>query len=311
MDFVVIGLGLGALALLAGLALLCLVAPRWSRRAAAATHPADAVYARAVGAERQATGQSLLAVGGVLLLTTVGGVSAGLDDKTGALVLSSVATVAALGLVGWDALYRRQHPRPPQRRTAPLPVSREAAAPLPIPAQEAAPTATTTTVRRRVLPARQRTVSSPSPVGSATMAQAPAADEAPAEASQSADRTPPEPTTAPAETSADGAASAAATAVQEAEEAFPELRDVAPPLPDMEPMPAEVAPAPPGDTGDGSATVAAAAGAEPAEPDSAPTSLPGPEALPYGDDKVIALFPTADARRRPTSVTPSGPDGER
>ncbi|MCA9877326.1 MAG: hypothetical protein KC442_06080 [Thermomicrobiales bacterium] len=302
MDFVVIGLGLGALALLAGLALLCLTAPRWARRAAAATHPADATYARAVGAERQATGQSLLAVGGVLLLTTVGGVSAGVDDKAGAFLLSSVATVAALGLIGWDALYRRQHPRPPQRRPAPPPASREAAAPLPLPAQHAAASTTTvTTVRRRVLPARQRPGAAPPPVER---------PEAPAAADRSPDGTP-APATAPAGATADEAAPAEATGPKDAAEAAPELGDDAPHPPDTEPAPPDDAPEPPDETARRPATVAAATGAEPADPASAPTSLPDSEALPHGDDKVIALFPTAAARRRPTSVTPTGPDDKR
>ena len=118
MDFVVIGLGLSALALLTGLTLLCLVAPRWFRKAGVA-QPGDAAYARAQAGARHALGQGFLCVGAVLLLTTFGGISAGLADKAGAYLIATMTTLAALGLFGWDLLYRRQHPIPVRRRAAP------------------------------------------------------------------------------------------------------------------------------------------------------------------------------------------------
>ena len=39
-------------------------------------------------------------------------------------------------------------------------------------------------------------------------------------------------------------------------------------------------------------------------------TLAEPEALPHGDDRVIALFPTAAARRSRTIVAPTDPDGQ-
>ncbi|MEZ4564343.1 MAG: hypothetical protein R2853_16555 [Thermomicrobiales bacterium] len=170
MDFVVTGLGLSALALLTGLALLCLVAPRWSRKSRAA-HPEDGAYARALAGERSALGQGFLCVGAVLLLATLGGISAGLADKTGAYLVAAMATVALLGLFGWDLLYRRQHPLPRRRRVAPtrpIPADAEAApAAVASTPPTGSPATTATTVRRRVLPARQRVAPAPPPPSAA------------------------------------------------------------------------------------------------------------------------------------------------
>ena len=60
-----------------------------------------------------------LVSGAVLLLVTLGGITANLPDRTGAFLIASVATVAAVGLLAWDFVYRRQHPTPPRRRLAP------------------------------------------------------------------------------------------------------------------------------------------------------------------------------------------------
>jgi hypothetical protein len=91
---------------LTGLTLLCLVAPRWFRKAGV-TQPGDAAYARAQAGERLALGQGFLCVGAVLLLTTLGGISAGLGDKAGAYLIATMTTLTLLGLLGWDLLYRR------------------------------------------------------------------------------------------------------------------------------------------------------------------------------------------------------------
>jgi hypothetical protein len=314
-DFVVIGLGLSALALLTGLTLLCMVAPRWSRKSRA-VQPADAAYARAQAGHRRALGQGFLCVGAVLLLATLGGISAGLTDKAGAYVLAAMTTIAALGLFGWDLLYRRQHPVPQRRRAAPARAQTVAAEPttsLSAESPTGSPAATTPTARRRVLPVRH-------PAAPARQS-APAAV-ATAEITVDDDHVPEGPETPSAVQAHE--TEIAEPPVAASTEAGPEPVDHEPaaateatgdPLPDQneeavkeEPVaaePDEVAtelpePVPFPSTQTNGATGPAAAPASGAEPEFAHD----------GDDRVIALFPTAAARRSRMIVAPADPDGK-
>lgn len=125
MDFVVVGFGLGALAILLGVLMHGWLARRWERIAARAVAPDDRAAALAVAGWRRDAGQALSTAGSALLIATVGALAGGLHDQTGALLITTTATVAALGLLLWGYLYRLRHPAPPERR------SRTAAASLP------------------------------------------------------------------------------------------------------------------------------------------------------------------------------------
>jgi hypothetical protein len=120
-DFVVVGFGLGALGILLGVILRGWLAGRCERAAARATDPAVTAYERANAAECRGAGQALLAAGSVVALATVGGLAGALNDRTGALLVTTTATVAALGIILWGYLYRSRNPMPPRpRRQNPL-----------------------------------------------------------------------------------------------------------------------------------------------------------------------------------------------
>lgn len=305
MDFVVIGLGLSALALLTGLTLLCMVAPRWSRKSRA-VHPADAAYARALSGVRHALGQGFLCVGAVLLLATLGGISAGLADKAGAYLIAAMTTVAALGLFGWDILYRRQHPVP-QRRRVPAASAKSAIAEAPTGLPEAStvasPPAMATTARRRVLPARRHPAPARQPTeaesasGIAISAEHASADLEPqvaagneiepvVESRESASESGPMEET-PAEITGESGKMVA----EENEVAAEEPPEVAAALPEPVPF------APEHTNGT-------------ARPITAPQPGDEPDVTHDGDDRVIALFPTAAARRSRMVAAPTDPDGQ-
>jgi hypothetical protein len=304
-DFVVIGLGLSALALLTGLALLCLVAPHWFRKAGAA-HPGDAAYARAQAGARRALGQGFLCGGAILLLSTLGGISAGLSDKSGAYLIASMATLVSLGLYGWDLLYRRQHPIPARRRPARATrVEPEARSAQPT-AGPAIPHATTTKARRRVLPARQRVVPAEAPAVAVAapvevphdenMVQSDQREPVVSSEPQATHSDQAEPLSPDPECETDLAALDATTAeapenVQQEEAADAPDAD-APELPE------------PG-------TLATAASNGATEPETLAPSVAEPEVLPNGDDRVIALFPTAAAQRSRTVIAPPDSNGQR
>lgn len=310
MDFVVIGLGLSALALLTGLTLLCLVAPRWFRKAGV-PHPGDAAYARAQAGERRALGQGFLCVGAILLLATLGGISANLTDKAGAYLIASITTVAMLGLYGWDLLYRRQHPVPRRRRPARTQKTTSADDGA-VPAAEvsqAPPAAQTTVARRRVLPARQRTVPvahtaakphADSDAAAEAEPHVPAAvepDSSATDAPEAHDATPevvPEHEGAEDEAVAADATAADAEPVEDDEPA-----DETPPASE----PAEAAQIHPEPVPIANFQANGAGSASP-EPE------PEPEFVPNGDDRVIALFPTAAARRSRIIADQNDPDDQ-
>lgn len=116
MDFVVVGLGLGALAILGGVVLLGIVAGHWDRQAARAAAPDSAAYGQAIAGERRAFGLSLIWAGGAMFLATIGALAGSLDDNTGALLVATTATVAALGILVREYFYRVRHPRPRRPR---------------------------------------------------------------------------------------------------------------------------------------------------------------------------------------------------
>jgi hypothetical protein len=132
-DFVVVGFGLGALGVLVGVVMLGWLAPRSQRAAARASAADEAARGRAIAAEHRGTGQALLYAGGAMLLATVAGLLGSLDDRTGALLVSTTATVAAVGILLGGYLHRVRNPAPPRRRTrfAPIPSASIVATPPP------------------------------------------------------------------------------------------------------------------------------------------------------------------------------------
>jgi hypothetical protein len=100
-----------------------LVAGRCERAVARTADPAVAAYERANAAEYRGAGQAFLAAGGAVALATVGGLAGALDDRTGALLVATTATVAALGILLWGYLYRSRNPMPPRPRRHAAPVA--------------------------------------------------------------------------------------------------------------------------------------------------------------------------------------------
>nr|MBA3451262.1 hypothetical protein [Chloroflexia bacterium] len=70
----------------------------------------------AAAAEWRGAGQAFLSAGGAVILATIGALAGGLDDRTGALLIATVATVGALSILLWGYLYRSRHPMPPRPR---------------------------------------------------------------------------------------------------------------------------------------------------------------------------------------------------
>jgi hypothetical protein len=116
-DFVVVGFGLGALGVLLGVVMLGWLAPRSQRAATRVSVPDDAARHRALAAERHGTGRAFLYAGGAMLLTTVAGLVGSLDDRTGAFLVTTTATVAAIGILLVGHLQRTRNPMPARRRS--------------------------------------------------------------------------------------------------------------------------------------------------------------------------------------------------
>ena len=119
MDFVVVGLGLSALSVLTGVLLLGWRLPLAERRLSAASGP-QAAAADAAAAAIRGAGHVMLASGGAIVLATVGALAASLDDRTGAFLVVTTVTVAALGILVWG--YRNRNAIPwlaPRRRPLP------------------------------------------------------------------------------------------------------------------------------------------------------------------------------------------------
>jgi hypothetical protein len=114
-DFVVVGFGLGALGVLLGVVMLGWLAPRSQRAAARVSSPEAAARGRAIAAEHRGTGRAFLYAGGAMLLATVAGLVGSLDDRTGALLVTTTATVSAVGILLAGYLQRVRNPMPPRR----------------------------------------------------------------------------------------------------------------------------------------------------------------------------------------------------
>ncbi len=119
MDFVVVGLGLGALGVLVGVIVYGPIAGRWERAATRTREPAAVAYAYTMTSSRRGAGQALLGAGGAILLATIGALAGSLDDRTGAYLVVTTATIAALGLIIWGYLHRVRNPAPPRRQSRP------------------------------------------------------------------------------------------------------------------------------------------------------------------------------------------------
>jgi hypothetical protein len=122
LDFVVVGLTLGALAVLAGVVLLGWESGRWQRSATRADSSAEAARFLAIAADRRSTGEALLYAGAAVILATVGALAGSLDDRTGAFFVVTTVTVAAAGILLRAYLHRSRHPIPATPRRVPRPV---------------------------------------------------------------------------------------------------------------------------------------------------------------------------------------------
>jgi len=120
-DFVVVGFGLGALAVLLGFALRD-VGARWSRVRDGTVLPAGALARRvARGRACRAGGRALAVGGGAACGATLVALLAGVGDRTGATLVLAVLLLAFAALLVWSFAYaHRYHPRPRRRR---VPVS--------------------------------------------------------------------------------------------------------------------------------------------------------------------------------------------
>jgi hypothetical protein len=99
------------------------LAPRSQRAATRVSSADDAIRFRAIAAEHRGTGQDLLYAGGAMLLATVAGLMGSLDDRTGAFLVTTTATVAAVGILLGGYLQRARNPIPPRRRTRSAPAA--------------------------------------------------------------------------------------------------------------------------------------------------------------------------------------------
>jgi hypothetical protein len=132
-DFVVVGFGLGALGVLLGVVMLGWLAPRAQRAATRVSSPDDVARCQAIAAEHRGTGQALLYSGGAMLLVTVAALGGSLDDRTGALLVTTTATVAAVGILFAGYLQRLRNPVPPRPRTRSAPAASASMAMIPPP----------------------------------------------------------------------------------------------------------------------------------------------------------------------------------
>ena len=119
MDFVVVGFGLGALGVLLGVVMLGWLAPRAQRAAGRSSYLDDAAHDLAIAAEHRRLGQAFLYAGAAMLLATIAGLAGALDDRTGALLVATTATVAAVGIVLGGYLHHARNPAPRRRGPSP------------------------------------------------------------------------------------------------------------------------------------------------------------------------------------------------
>lgn len=122
----VVGLGVGALAILLGLTMREVVARRWLARPDQPVPARQLVRRLAIARACRAGGLVISLAGGAIAAVTLLALSLGVSDRTGAILVMAVISAALLGGVGWGTAYaHRYHPRPlprtPSRRrpTAP------------------------------------------------------------------------------------------------------------------------------------------------------------------------------------------------
>lgn len=124
MDFVVVGLGVGALAILLGLTSRE-AGPRWWPLGRDQSHaPAERARRLAIGRAGRAGGLVLCLAGVAIVVATIIAIGLSLSDQAGAILVMATISLAVLGGVAWATLYvARYHPRPlprtPGRRAAP------------------------------------------------------------------------------------------------------------------------------------------------------------------------------------------------
>ena len=136
MDFVVVGLGVGALAILLGLTSREAGPRWWPLGRDQPLVPAEQARRLAIGRAGRAGGLVLCLAGGAIVVVTIIALGLSLSDQAGAILVMATISVTVLAGVAWAALYvARYHPRPlprtPGRRAAPEPWPDEASPSLP------------------------------------------------------------------------------------------------------------------------------------------------------------------------------------
>ena len=136
MDFVVVGLGVGALAILLGLTSREAGPRWWPLRRDQPLAPAEQARRLAIGRAGRAGGLVLCLAGGAIVVATIIALGLNFSDQAGAILVMATISVTVFAGVAWGALYvARYHPRPlprtPGRRTAPESRPDEVSSPLP------------------------------------------------------------------------------------------------------------------------------------------------------------------------------------
>lgn len=125
MDFVVVGLGVGALAILLGLMSREAGSRWWPLRRDQPLAPAEQARRLAIGRAGRAGGLVLCLAGGAIIIATLIALGLNLSDQAGAILVMATISVTVFAGVAWAALYvARYHPRP-----LPRPPGRRAASP--------------------------------------------------------------------------------------------------------------------------------------------------------------------------------------
>jgi len=115
-DFVVVGLGLGAIGVLLGLALRDLAPRAWPVRSARELGRAEVARRVAWARPLRAAGRVLALAGLLLWVVTLAALAGGANDRAGAILVMAALTLLIAAALAWGALYaRRYHPRPARR----------------------------------------------------------------------------------------------------------------------------------------------------------------------------------------------------
>jgi len=131
-DFVVVGLGLGAVGVLVGLALRDLAPLRSRVRADRVMVATDVARRVAFGRGARAVGRVIVLCGAALWLATLLALTLGVSDRAGAVAVMVTLAIALLAAVAWMFMYaQRYHPRTSRDRSQ-LPSADDLTAPLPL-----------------------------------------------------------------------------------------------------------------------------------------------------------------------------------